>query len=230
MIKLVIATPLLFGFIFSSTLEAAQYKPTSECVFAIMTQKRGLASGLAHNHFVSHDLQDTIIDADPEHPTKARFFSTFKVDNLVFDDFEQINRWASKIKDYEGFSKEFTKVSPEDSAEIKTHALAENQLNAAKYPIGKIELKSLVQGSPAGFRDFRDTAVADMTISGKTSEIVMAINFSFEESALKFEGFAKAKFSQFGIEPYSAFLGAVGNKDEFFMYTNCKAGLVPKGM
>lgn len=221
--KLSFAVTVFFCFVLNSTSFALQFTPTSECVFAIITQKRGLASALAHNHFITHKFDRVVIEADPAKPLQAKFISEFSVKELSFDDFDQVEKWLPTIKEIEGLSAQFVKISEGDRNEIKKSALAENQLNADKYPTGKIELKSLSEASLAGFERFKHTAIAEMTIAGKTSEIQMALNFSLEGPNLMFEGISKTTFSKFGITPYSAFLGAVGNKDQFFVYTNCKA-------
>ena len=40
---------------------------------------------------------------------------------------------------------------------------------------------------------------------------------------LSIEAVGEFTFEEFGIEPYSAFLGSVKNKNEFFIYLNLKA-------
>lgn len=218
----------LFCVVINSSSYADQYTPTPDCVFAVITQKKGLASGLAHNHFISHKFDGLTIEVDPSRPLSTKFVYDFDVRSLTFDDFAQAEKWLLGISGIEGLSAIFSKISQDDRDEIKKHAFAADQLNVDKYPTGRIELKSLSETSQNGFERFKNTAIAELTIGGKTSPIQMALNFSLDGSNLNFEGISKTSFSSFGIKPYSAFLGAVGNQDQFFIYTNCKSTRLSK--
>ena len=207
----------------SKPVQASVYQINADCLFSMVTQKKGFASSLAHNHFVTLPLTGMKIEADSSHPDRSHFSGEFKIEDLIFDDFSQVKKWQTSLSSLGSFEAIFTEISDKDREEIRTHGLAEDQLNAKKHPGGAFKLKNIAPGSIIGFEKFKYVVTADLTISGKTSEIQIAANIDFSEKILKFEGISKAKFSQFGIEPYTAFLGAVGNEDQFFIYTNCSA-------
>jgi hypothetical protein len=197
------------------------YRPSSDCVFSMITQKKGFASGLAHNHFVTMPLAGLNIEVDSSNPLNSQFGGDVKAADLVFDDFDLIRKWQPKLSELKLFDADFSDISEKDRSEVRSHALAEDQLNEKKFSNVTYRLKNVTEGSLKGFEHFKYTALIDLTIAGKTSEVGMATNFSFVDKTLNFEGVAAATFSQFKIKPYSAFLGAVGNKDQFFFYTNC---------
>jgi hypothetical protein len=50
-----------------------------------------------------------------------------------------------------------------------------------------------------------------------------AVRYTSEGDALTIEGVGSARFTDFGIKPFSAFMGAVKNLDEFHLYLNLRA-------
>lgn len=215
---------ILLSILFSSPLLAADFAPTESCVFATLTSKKGFASGLAHDHFVTHKIPDLKISSGDESYANAAFKGSFRVDELTVDDFSLAKKWQGRLKDIGLISTDYTELGDSDREDIKKTMLSDEQLDAKKFPVGKIEINRIESGSGT-FRNFnyKNKVQAQLTIKDKPTNILMFANVELKPENLEFEGVAEFKISSFDIKPYSAFMGAVGNHDDMLLYTNCTA-------
>jgi polyisoprenoid-binding protein YceI len=196
----------------------------SESVFAVVTHKAGIASALAHDHFVYPETYTTELSADPAHPDQAHFKLQFATTALVNDDPTAKEKWYPHVKAAGILDAPFKKVCERDRKTIREHMLDESQLDAEHYPTISAELKGIrEQGSTHGDNTYAYEATVALTVHGKTVEHAFAANIKPNGDTVRVEAVGSFNFTDFGIAPYSAFLGAVRNQDTFDVYVNAQA-------
>ncbi len=178
--------------------------------FAILTKRGGIASGLAHDHLiVAKDIKGTIT-YDKINPAKSAGKIQIDVNRLMVDENGQQEKYLELLKSANLEIKN-DGISDSDRAEITEHMLDENQLNAKAFPEISGELSDVEITAAKG------KAKLKITIRGKSQTI--PVNFTVKEDTDKVSVslIQETSFSAFGIDPYSALLGAVRNKDDFFI-------------
>ncbi|MFN3198647.1 MAG: YceI family protein [Bradymonadia bacterium] len=167
----------------------------------IQVFKDGVADGFAHNHVIRGTDVTGTVTYDPDDVAQCSFDATLKTTTLKAD-------LASARKRYklEGT------LDKDDREEVEENMKAEDQLHVSKYPT--VRMKS-VKVSKAGERYL---IIADTTLKGETRRTVLRGQVSVNGDTLTGTGKMKVKQSAFGMEPYSAFLGAVENKDELIIH------------
>jgi hypothetical protein len=215
-------------------------KPASDTelpgsVFAVVTSKGGLASGLAHNHFVrASDYQLTVTPGNsPLTPGEVRM--RFASSALVVDDPAVIAAAGARLKKLGLAHAEFTKLGDSDRESIRKNMLAEDQLAGDKFPtIEVVATQFRQQAGKMGNEQSNYVADFVFTVRGKTVKktIPLSISQTGAQSTAQsspgaatgaspeivIEGLASARFEEFGFKAYSGLLGAVRNQDEFHFY------------
>jgi len=196
----------------------------SDSVFAIVTHKAGIASALAHNHMVYPSSYTAETSYDPAHPDQSRFLLRFPVAALVIDDPEAKARHFPGINASGILDTPFPEVSGKDRKTIRENMLAESQLDAEHYPEISAELKGVrLQQSTQGDKTYAYEATVALTVHGTAVERPFSANLEVTDDTVHVEAVGSFKFTDFGIKPYSAFLGAVRNQDTFHVYVDAKA-------
>jgi len=195
-----------------------------DSVFAVVTHKAGFAARLAHNHMIYPSTYTAEASVDPAHQDQAHFRLRFPVTALVVDDSAAKTRWYPGIQAAGILDEPFPEVSEKDRQSIGEHMLAKNQLDADKYPEISAELKGIrAKASTQGEKSFAYEATVALTVHGVTVERPFAANIEATGDAVHVEAASSFNFTDFGIKPYSAFLGAVRNENTFYVYVNLKA-------
>lgn len=197
----------------------------SESVFAVVTQKAGIAAGLAHDHLVVAEGAKVVLRFDPDRPLEARFELDVAASDLVVDDPDLRARWAPRLVELELLPDAGEDLSEKSRAKIARSMLGGSQLDAASHP----RIAATIGGIRAK-RTERAGAVFDyevdltLEVRGKAVTRPAAARYSLDAASnggeLLIEALATFQFTDFGIEPYSAMLGAVKNADEFYVYLN----------
>jgi polyisoprenoid-binding protein YceI len=94
--------------------------------------------------------------------------------------------------------------------DVKKHMLSDVQLDAEKYPL--ISFKSTSCSKPENGQMLTNMK-GNFTMHGKTNPVSVNVTVS-ETDGLQLKGSFPIKATDYGITPYSAMFGAVGNKDE----------------
>ena len=191
-----------------------------DALFAIMTQKGGFASGKAHDHFIT--AKDYAATLQTDDATGAvRFTLTAPVSSLEVDAPAVKAQWIDTLLALGVRAEPFTELDEKQRAKVTQSMLAKGQLDAARFPEITATLKSLTE-KPAqrGEVAFTHEAVVAMTVHGQTVELPFAANVIAEADTLRVTALGMATFSDCGIKPFSAFLGAVRNEDAFYVYVN----------
>ena len=192
----------------------------AESVFAVVTRKAGFAARLAHNHLVVARDYTARLSLDPNRLDLTGFDLEAVATNLVVDDPDQREKWEARIVGL-GVVDDLGTPDESDRAEIRETMLSKKQLDAAADPrisvalMGVTEQETVINGSVFPYR-----ADIMVRIRGETVARAVAADFSIEGDRISVEAIGNFTFEEFGIEPYSAFMGSVKNKNEFVLYLN----------
>lgn len=190
----------------------------AESVFALITHKQGVFSGMAHNHFIMAQPDNVVIVQNQDGSWQMSY--SFKVEELKVDPTAVANAHFPALEKMELLDEAYGELTEKDRKKIRESMLDKGQLHAKKFAEIKAEMVELkAEPQTVGKVEFSHTMTVDMTIKGNTQRLTFAANLAENEAGnTVLTALAKAKFSDFGIKPYSAFLGAVANADEIEFY------------
>lgn len=196
-------------------------------VFAVVTHKAGLAAGMAHEHVVVAERYDAALRLDPDAPASASLELEVPVRELSIDQRSRVEALSATLVE-RGIVEEAPTVPDEkDRAKIRRSMLAEDQLAAGAHPTITAEARGLRPTEDRG--DATHVTTVSLTVRGETVEAEMPLTLRFEEGTtpdeevVVIEGSTTFAFTDFGIEPYSAFLGMVKVADVFHAYVRVVA-------
>jgi polyisoprenoid-binding protein YceI len=209
-----------------------------ESLFAVITRRGGPAARLAHDHLVHPHRYDARLELDPDSPRTAHLTLVFQVDDLVVDHPESQARVQGRLQELGILDGPFKPASASDREDIREEMLGPGQLDAANHPEIRVVTRS-VDPDP-------DEAAAflvrfDMTVKGITRETTARVRMLQPDASISpgghaddverlvLEGQAELRFTDFDIEPFRAFLGAVRNQDRFFLYLHLVLARDPPG-
>lgn len=197
---------------------------SDDSVFAIVTQRAGVAAKLAHDHFIAARAFDAKLSADSSNLNKGSFEFKTKVNDLEVDRADLQKRWYPTVQALGWLSEPFDSLKDSDRETIRENMLAPNQLNSEKFPdiVAKIE-KITDDASKIGERNYAKKATVAVTIRGKTVTRDFAANINLQAAELQIDAAGALKFTDFGISPYKALFGALGNDDRFYMLVSFRA-------
>jgi polyisoprenoid-binding protein YceI len=193
---------------------------------------------LAHDHLVHPHRYDARLELDPDSPRTAHLTLVFQVDDLVVDHPESQARVQGRLQELGILDGPFKPASASDREDIREEMLGPGQLDAANHPEIRVVTRS-VDPDP-------DEAAAflvrfDMTVKGITRETTARVRMLQPDASISpgghaddverlvLEGQAELRFTDFDIEPFRAFLGAVRNQDRFFLYLHLVLARDPPG-
>ena len=177
---------------------------------AVVTHKEGLASGLAHEHLVAAPLEAMDLRFDPSKVEGAEVTLVFEVDALSVDDADLQKRWQQSLLDADVLGAPFAELSPKDRRKIRQSMLGPKQLDAVAHPKIRIVANDLrADGVEA-------TARLVLEVRGQSVQRVLRFPWPLVSAGeLRVDFIERFGFSEFGIRPYSALLGAIRVADEF---------------
>jgi polyisoprenoid-binding protein YceI len=171
-------------------------------LFAVQVFKKGAAQALAHDHVVAATSMSGSIVVDPTNLTSAQVEVTVQTAGLVNDAPAMRKRYHLPLE-----------VSEKDRATILANMRSESQLDVEKFPTMRFVSTSVVPGVGAAL-----TLKGRLTIHGVTRDVALPVQVTATDHTVDGQGSTHIKMTDFGIEPYSAFLGAVSNKDEMILH------------
>lgn len=208
-----------------------------DSIFAVITHKAGLASGVAHNHLVTAADYQATLSFDDGAPLTTRFELRQASDKLMADPWEMAQAWYPRFEELGILDEAFTEVSAKDREKIRKSMLAKGQLDAAGHPeivarITEVREQAATHGNAVApeareRNTFPYAATLELTIRGKQVAKPVAARYELVDGALTIEALGAFNFTDFGIKPYSAFLGAVKNQDGFHVYVSLSASMPP---
>jgi len=175
--------------------------------------KGGIAAALAHNHVIRAIAFNGSADVDAGNPSGTSFSIEAQTASLRADepDMREKYRLVEPMKD-------------KDRAKIQETMESPAQMDVARYPTMRFQSTRVERQAENNY-----LVTGDLTIHGvKHSVSFPATVETVGGNALHGKASFKFKQSDFGIKPYSAFLGAVRNEDEAMMYLDIVAIPAPK--
>lgn len=212
----------LVAFAVPSLVLAADWNvDTAKSSFVVVTRKDGLAAGLAHDHLVAAPRATVTLAFDADDPASTRATFSTASEALDIDSNPLRARLAKRLHELGAGPDSLPEVSEGDRKKVRSAMLGESQLAAAKSPEIRAELGGLEKAS--GDAAFPWRAKLRLTVRGKAVEHPVKLSWEAKDGALTAEALGEFRFREFGIEPYSAMLGAVRNQDRFFVYVTLEA-------
>ncbi len=157
--------------------------------------KKGLLSGMAHDHHFTVGEFRVTATTSGTGPAPASF-EVFVASGSLRDGAPDL--------------------SPGDRAKVDTQAAGEDVLDAAHFP----EIRFVSRAVPASWAPPGPDGSAGgdlsgvMTLRGRERPITVTVRTIPEAGGLRVRGAVRFRQSDFGIEPYSGFLGMVAVEDE----------------
>lgn len=181
--------------------------------FVVQTFKDGAASALAHDHTVrATELKGEVI-FDPAAPQSARLNVTVQTRSLVVDEPEVRKRYA------------LPPIVPErDRRTVDSEMKGPGQLDVARFPTMSFSTTGVDNPSQEAGA-LRLLVVGDLTIHGVAQRVRIPVSVVVADGLVTGTGKLKLKVSDYGIKPYSAYLGAVKVKDEVVLHVKLVAGV-----
>lgn len=216
-----------------ATLSAALWMvDPARSTFAVLTHRDGVAARLAHDHLVVARNPRCELDFDPAAPEAAKLAVTVPVLALEIDADAERARHQERLTLLGALIEPFEPVDDADRAKIRAAMLAPKQLFAERYPEMKAELIGLAPRGAGGGAEGARVALGwnaklRIEVRGIALETTAPVRFEVVDSAhgpeLRGELLGELRFTEFGIEPYSAVLGAVKVADLFHLWVDLVA-------
>jgi hypothetical protein len=186
-------------------------------LFAVVTRKAGPAARLAHDHLIVARAPRVELGFDPSAPEAARLVVTVPVQSLDVDPPAERKGRSPRLVELGLLDAGLPPVDEGDRGKVREAMLGDDQLDGARFPTVTAELVGLARrGGGEGARVALGwDATVRLTVRGRTIEKKVPARWELVDGELHAEAVAEARFTEFGIEPYSAFLGAVRNADLF---------------
>ena len=159
----------------------------------------GKAAKFGHNHVLSAPEFQGFFNLAPEGPTASRFDLAFRLDQLVFDAPEHRAALGPAFA---------STISDEDRASTRNNMLGDNNFQAARFPMLRIQSLQIVGEAP------KFAAKIAVELHGQTREMWTPLTVTGLPEQLKVQGALVLKQSDFGIKPFSVFGGILSVQDE----------------
>ncbi len=161
--------------------------------------RAGKAAKFGHNHVLDAPEFQGFFHLAPDGPAASRFDLLFRLDQLTFDD--PLHRTALGP----AFA---STISAEDRASTRNNMLGDNNFQAARFPLLRIQSVQIVGDAP------KFAAKIAVELHGQTREMWTALNVTGLPGKLQTEGALVLKQSDFGIKTFSVLGGILAVQDE----------------
>ena len=199
----------------------------TDTLIAVVTRKAGVGARLAHDHLIVAIDPRVALRFDPQTPLAAQFDLDFAVQDLTVDPAELQKIWGERLLELGVLDEPYGKLSEKNRGKIRRAMLGEEQLHAEAHPQIRARLGAVrAQASERGSQLF--DYELDLTLEVRGAEVTQPTVARWwvdevDEGRHHFEAVGSFRFSDFGIEPYSALLGAVRNDDTFYVFLRLSA-------
>ncbi|GAB4341217.1 MAG: hypothetical protein Kow0099_17710 [Candidatus Abyssubacteria bacterium] len=183
--------------------EAADYRVVPErSELIVQLYKSGIASAFAHNHVIRATEFSGEAQFSPDDPSHSSIQLEVNAASLKADEPELRQKY--------GLTK---KLSDADRDEIQQTMESPRQMDVQRYPTITFQSTDVREESENRF-----LITGDLTMHGVTRAVTVPATIETHDNG-DIRGRASFAFKQsdFGIEPFSAFFGAVKNQDEAVM-------------
>lgn len=165
----------------------------------IVAFRAGKAAKFGHNHVLSAPEFQGFFHLAGKGTAASRFDLVFRLDQLVFDLPEHRAALGPAFA---------STISDEDRASTRNNMLGDNNFQAARFPVLRIQSRQIVGEAPKFA-----TKVA-VELHGQTREIWVPLTVTGLPERLAVQGALVLRQSDFGIKPFSVFGGILAVHDE----------------
>ncbi len=159
----------------------------------------GKAAKFGHNHVLSAPEFQGFFSLSPEGAAASRFDLAFRLDQLAFDAPEHRAALGSAFA---------STISAEDRASTRNNMLGDNNFQAARFPMLRVQSLQIVGDAP------KFAAKIAVELHGQTREMWTALTVTGLPEQLTVQGALVLKQTDFGIKPFSVFGGILAVQDE----------------
>jgi len=205
----------------AAPLAAANWRVDAEqSTFAVLTHRAGPAARLAHDHLIVARAPEVELDFDPADPSTARARFVEPVLALDVDPPTERAALGPRLVALGLLGEPFPELDGKEREKVRRSMLSAPQLFAERFPEIRAELASVRRSDPPpdaapGGASTQWQGTLELELRGARAERVIPITWHLDGGTLRAELVATFRFTELGIEPYSAFLGAVRNDDPF---------------
>jgi len=187
--------------------------------FVVLTHRAGAAARLAHDHVVVARRPKVTVEFDPRTPERARVDFVEPVLALEIDDPADRTALEPRLRALGILREPLGPTDDEERAKVRAAMLEPHQLFAERFPEIRAELSGVVPAASGGSGEAR----LSLEIRGERVAKQVPVTWRIDGEALDGELVAAFRFTEFGIEPYSSYLGLVRNDDLFHLVAHLVA-------
>jgi hypothetical protein len=160
------------------------------------------------------------LEFDGERPLETRFSLEATAAGLSVDETELRERWQDRLQQLGVLEEPFGALDGDQRNKIRDSMLGRKQLDAERFPaisarlIGVREQSIEIEGSSFPFTIEVELTAHGQTATGRGGARIL------DHDGTRLEAVVPLRFTDLGIEPFSAFLGAVRNLDAFFLFAS----------
>lgn len=167
---------------------------------AVRLFKAGIASAFAHDHIVRAEDFSGWVAFEEDRPDLFKLAAEVPVDSLVADSREDREKYK------------LSELDDDDRKEINETMKGSTQLHGEKYPRIRFRSSRLQKTDTNSY-----TINGKFTLHGTTKTVTVPATITTTKDGLHIKGEFRFLQSDYGIEPYSAGLGTIRNKDEVLL-------------
>jgi hypothetical protein len=198
---------------YSSSLTLDQ----SKTALAVLTNKEGLAAGLAHRHIiVAQNVRGTltaVAQAGSLLPVSGAAQLEFRVEDMIVDQTSAADKIVPVLESNHSWNSKSDKIEPSNSEKVRENMLAEDQLDAKKYPVikgsGTFSSCTALDAARANCDLELQITIKGVSVTRKAQLLVVSSGDGLTASF-----HLPLKFTDFGIKPYTAMMGAIRVSNE----------------
>jgi len=195
-----------------------------ESIFAIVTHKAGLLSSLGHNHLVFAGQYEANLTMEDNDPTSIKLKFSTPVAELKIDDPKANETWYPHLEAAGILDEAFSDVSEKNRKKMTKSMLSKKQLNVNKFPKIEASIDAVREKSDTvGKLETTHVLTLKLVIRDVSRTISVPAAITIDNGTLSIRAVAEMKFTDFGIEPYSAMLGSVANDDQIHIFVDLVA-------
>ncbi len=192
---------------------------------AMVTRKEGVASGLAHRHIVVARDWTVVLNLTPNSDAAKLAIQPWiggtadidlPVKQLLADDVAGSELIRGLLMERKVWDAENDRLEPSNQAKVTENMLASSQLDAERFPkISGNGSFSDCQASDDGTSQCKLKLTLRIHDKSVSKSVDLTLIQNGKNTTAKF--ILPLKFTDFGIKPYSAMLGAIRVSDEFVL-------------
>jgi hypothetical protein len=188
-------------------------------VLAVVTYKANIGALLAHDHLITASNYSLDIAFDETAPVDTTMSFEVAAENLVFDDPGIHDMWSARMIELQIVEQAFEDIEDGKRQKFRDAMLGKKQLRADTFPTIAARIVKVGRfASTIGSQQFDYFVLLELDLRGKSVTKPLKARFVYDGKNLEVEALGSFKFSDFGIKPYTAMLGAVRNRDKFTVY------------